>query len=269
MIQLIAVDMDGTFLSDTKDYDRARFATIYQQLLDNDIKFVVASGNQYYQLRSFFPDIHKDIAFVAENGALVIDQHEEIACAQISDEEIDRIIAFLAAEHPELVYVVCGRKSAYMLEKDADAYYDTVNKFYHRLEVVSNFDNLHQRDTIFKFALTSTSEVYIKEVQAMMEPMIGDVVHVQHCGHGDLDLNAIGINKAVGLNYLLEKYDIPAEKCMSFGDSGNDLELLTHVGYGYAMENATAEIKAVTALRAPSNNLSGVLETIEKYLDTL
>lgn len=32
------------------------------------IRFVVASGNQYYQLISFFPEIAHEIAFVAENG---------------------------------------------------------------------------------------------------------------------------------------------------------------------------------------------------------
>ena len=228
MIQLIAVDMDGTFLTSDKTYDRERFTGLYERMLDHNIKFVVASGNQYYQLRSFFPDIHKDIAFVAENGALIIDQHEEIACAHISDADIDRIVDFLATEHPELVYVICGRNAAYILEKDAPIYYDGISKYYHCLEIVPTFKNIHQRDTLFKFALTSTSEAYIKEVQAMMEPIIGDVVHVQHCGHGDLDLNAIGINKATGLDHLLEKYNIPAENCMAFGDSGNDLEMLQH-----------------------------------------
>ncbi|HAS9941873.1 TPA: HAD hydrolase family protein, partial [Salmonella enterica subsp. enterica serovar Typhimurium] len=35
------------------------------------IEFVVASGNQYYQLISFFPELKDAISFVAENGALV------------------------------------------------------------------------------------------------------------------------------------------------------------------------------------------------------
>ena len=35
------------------------------------------------------------------------------------------------------------------------------------------------------------------------------------------------------------------------------------------MANATDEIMAATTLRAPSNDASGVLDVIEKYLDTL
>lgn len=52
-IKLIAVDMDGTFLSDQKTYNRERFMAQYQQMKAQGIRFVVASGNQYYQLISF------------------------------------------------------------------------------------------------------------------------------------------------------------------------------------------------------------------------
>ncbi len=53
-IKLIAVDMDGTFLSDQKTYNRERFMAQYRQMKEQGIRFVVASGNQYYQLISFF-----------------------------------------------------------------------------------------------------------------------------------------------------------------------------------------------------------------------
>ncbi|MBN0350481.1 HAD hydrolase family protein, partial [Pseudomonas aeruginosa] len=51
-IKLIAVDMDGTFLSDAKTYNRPRFLAQYQRMREQNIRFVVASGNQYYQLIS-------------------------------------------------------------------------------------------------------------------------------------------------------------------------------------------------------------------------
>ena len=54
-IKVIVTDMDGTFLDDAKKYDRARFMAQYLELKKRNIEFVVASGNQYYQLISFFP----------------------------------------------------------------------------------------------------------------------------------------------------------------------------------------------------------------------
>ncbi|STU22620.1 hydrolase [Klebsiella michiganensis] len=60
-IKLIAVDMDGTFLSDAKTYNRQRFLAQYQRMREQGIRFVVASGNQYYQLISFFPEVAHEI----------------------------------------------------------------------------------------------------------------------------------------------------------------------------------------------------------------
>ena len=72
-VKVIVTDMDGTFLNDAKTYNRTRFMAQYQELKKRDIEFVVASGNQYYQLISFFPELKNEISFVAENGALVYD----------------------------------------------------------------------------------------------------------------------------------------------------------------------------------------------------
>ena len=73
-VKLIAVDMDGTFLTNNNEYDQERFTRQYEFMKEKGIHFVVASGNQYYQLRSFFPDIHNELAFIAENGAYIVDQ---------------------------------------------------------------------------------------------------------------------------------------------------------------------------------------------------
>ena len=58
-VKVIVTDMDGTFLNDAKTYDRARFLAQFAQLQQRGIEFVVASGNQYYQLISFFPEIRE------------------------------------------------------------------------------------------------------------------------------------------------------------------------------------------------------------------
>ncbi|WP_346401766.1 HAD hydrolase family protein, partial [Listeria monocytogenes] len=76
MIRAISVDMDGTFLDGNGEYDRARFEKIYAELMKRGIKFIVASGNQYYQLKSFFPGKDEELFYVAENGAVIFYQGE-------------------------------------------------------------------------------------------------------------------------------------------------------------------------------------------------
>ncbi|MFV0254636.1 MAG: hypothetical protein ACK5G7_00670 [Erysipelotrichaceae bacterium] len=66
-IKLVLVDMDEIFrkqepiVSEDREligvnqyYDRELFSEVFSKLKANDIKFVVVSGNQCYQLKSFF-----------------------------------------------------------------------------------------------------------------------------------------------------------------------------------------------------------------------
>ncbi|VTS34955.1 haloacid dehalogenase-like hydrolase [Streptococcus dysgalactiae subsp. equisimilis] len=78
MIKLIATDMDGTFLRDDKSYDIARFERILQRLKQHDIRFVVASGNQYRLLTSKFPKDYQDLTFISENGAHIVSQEQDL-----------------------------------------------------------------------------------------------------------------------------------------------------------------------------------------------
>lgn len=74
MIKAIAVDMDGTFLNSNNDYDRKAFLELFKKLKAKEVRFVVASGNQYAQISSFFPEIWREITFVSENGGLVFEK---------------------------------------------------------------------------------------------------------------------------------------------------------------------------------------------------
>ena len=65
-VKILAVDMDGTFLNSKKQYNKARFLKQYEQLKQNNIHFVVASGNQLAKLVTYFPEINHEIAFIAE-----------------------------------------------------------------------------------------------------------------------------------------------------------------------------------------------------------
>ncbi|MDU7125845.1 MAG: Cof-type HAD-IIB family hydrolase [Escherichia coli] len=86
-VKVIVTDMDGTFLSDAKTYNNERFMVQYQELKKRGIEFVVASGNQYYQLISFFPELKDEISFVAENGALVYEHGKQLFHGELTRHE--------------------------------------------------------------------------------------------------------------------------------------------------------------------------------------
>ena len=53
MIHLLATDMDGTLLNSQKEFDN-EFFEVLQKVLEKEMYFVIASGNQFYHLYNQF-----------------------------------------------------------------------------------------------------------------------------------------------------------------------------------------------------------------------
>lgn len=262
-VKLIAVDMDGTFLNDAKQYNRARFLRQYAQMKEQGIRFVVASGNQYYQLISFFPEIAHEIAFVAENGGWVVNAGEDVFNGELTQAQFATVADFLCSL-PEVEVIACGKGSAYTLKSYDDTFHDIAAKYYHRLEKVDSFDNFN--DIFFKFGLNLPDD-QIPRIQGMIHEKLSDIMVPVTTGHGNIDLIIPGIHKANGLRLLQQLWGIEDNEVVAFGDSGNDVEMLSQAGFGFAMANARDPIKAVARYEAPHNNDEGVLAVIDQVLN--
>lgn len=262
-IKLIAVDMDGTFLCDEKKYNRPRFLAQYQQMKARGIRFVVASGNQYWQLISFFPEIAHEIAFVAENGGWVRDAGEDVFNCELPRQHFDEIVAFLHTLR-EVEIIACGKRCAYTLNAYSNELKRLAACYYHRLELVESFDGL--QDTFLKFGL-NLPDSRVPEIQRLLHEALGDRVTAVTTGHGNIDLIIPGVHKAHGLRLLQARWGIDDSEVVTFGDSGNDLEMLRQARFGFAMANGSAEAKAAATYRAPENNQQGVLQVIDRVLN--
>ncbi|RRK11230.1 HAD family hydrolase [Lactiplantibacillus garii] len=261
MIKLMATDMDGTFLKDDMTYNEAKFALLYQQMQLRGIRFVVASGNQYYQLRSFFKD-YPEMIYVAENGAYIRDQNHVYAQHAFAPAIVQQILAKIATI-PELKLLVCGAKSAYTLTTTDPDHVKLVRHYYHRLAVIKSYDHLD--DDVLKFAITCPPEKTAAIVEQLRTALVG-LGEPTSSGHGDIDIIQPGMNKAAGLKELGNVLGIELADMVAFGDGGNDLEMLREVGLGIAMANAQPAVTAVADQTTTTNQEQGVLTAISQLL---
>lgn len=266
MIKLIAFDMDGTFLHSDNSYDRSRFKDIYEKLKEKGIKVVVISGNQYAQLTSFFPDYKDDLIFVSENGALIFENGSLLEEKKIEPEEIVSILAVLEREGLAESAVLCGLKSAYVLESSPKDSKKEIGIYYHALKELASFDQLPEDDFV-KLALL-VSEEKTESLLEIINQACSQQVEAVSSGHGSIDIIQKGVHKGAALEYLSSHLEIAPEEMMAFGDGGNDLEMLEYVGHSYAMANAPQPIKERAKNQAPSNQDSGVLAIIEREVLT-
>lgn len=261
-IKIIAVDMDGTFLNDEKKYNRKRFASQYQEMKAQGIRFVVASGNQYFQLVSFFPEIADEISFVSENGAWVVSEGEDLFNTELSREEFLTVTRHLLTQ-PQLEVIVCGKNSAYTLNSYSSNFKQLAARFYHRLQLVDNFSNID--DCIFKFAISLPDSLLDEAMGSLTDKLNGIVIPVTS-GHGSIDLIVPGAHKANGLRILQERWGIKDSEVVAFGDGGNDIEMLRQAGFSFAMSNAPEKIKQIARFQADHCNEQGVLNVIDNVL---
>ena len=262
-VKVIVTDMDGTFLNDAKQYDRSRFLAQFAQLQQQGIEFVVASGNQYYQLISFFPEIREQISFVAENGALVYEHGQQLFHGELTRHESQVVIGELLKDS-QLNFVACGLESAYVSDRAPDAFVALMSKHYHRLQRISNYHDID--DKLFKFSLNlpdSEIPLLINKLHVSLDGIMKPVTS----GFGFVDLIIPGLHKANGISRLLKRWNISPQACVAIGDSANDTEMLKLVKYSFAMDNAAESIKAISRFATDDNNHDGALNVIQAVLD--
>lgn len=261
MIKLVATDMDGTFLDSNKKFD-PEFIDIFYKLKEKDIKFVIASGNQYYRLYQKFVPLSEYMYFIAENGSYIAKGARELYANIIQPQHVE-IVKDIIEKIPRIFMIMCGRKGAYVL-KDYSEYRNEVKKYYCSYSFVDSFDEV--QDDIMKIAIFDPYQ-RIHEVIDDVKSGLPKELKVVTSGNEWMDIQNKSINKGVGIRFLQKIYDIQAEECAAFGDQMNDYELLQQVKYSYAMENAVQPIKDIAYEVIPSNDKQGVLIKLKEILD--
>ncbi len=78
-IKLIADRHGRDFLNDQSDYDHPRFQRLLTKLQEHNVRFVVASGNQYPHLPQYFTGLTGEITYLAEDGAHIVLDEQTIS----------------------------------------------------------------------------------------------------------------------------------------------------------------------------------------------
>ncbi|MCZ0717408.1 Cof-type HAD-IIB family hydrolase [Aerococcus kribbianus] len=263
-IKMIATDMDGTFLKETNDYNRDRFADLYAQMQAQNIYFVPISGNQFYQIQSFFPNQKEELTIVGENGAFIAEQGKVLQTGPLSQETVRVTLDYLKDHHFYDQLLIGGVQSAYIWQEATAESKTMFAKYFHRIKEVANFDHLPE-DDLLKFSF-NTDEEKTQNILADLNSLLGNQVAAVTSGHGNIDIMRHDVNKGTALEYLLDRYDLNPSELVTFGDGGNDVEMLKLADHSFAMENASAEAKQAAKFTTDSNQEEGVLNAIESLL---
>lgn len=256
LIKLIATDLDGTLLNSNKELPEGFREWV---LGHKDIKVVIASGRQYYNIKKLFPGMEDSLVFMADNGGLVFENNKTIYISEMKKEDVIYCIEQFH-EKEKLPIILSGEKSAYMEHAPEEAE-NNAHMYYERLEFTSDLRKCVKKDRIIKIA------VFIEGHKAEKRyNRLGDFhsrLEAVLSGNCWIDIANKTVDKGNAVRILQEKYGISAVNCMAFGDYLNDLHMLLRCGESYAMQNAHPSLKEIAKYVTCSNDDGGVMEVLK------
>jgi len=258
-VKMVVTDMDGTLLNSQHEVS-PKFFELFEKLRRRDIKFVAASGRQYNSIIDKLDAIKDDIIVVAENGAFVKKQDQELLATPLEQHTIIETMELLRnveGIHP----VLCAKNNAY-INRNSDIFLNKLREYYSEFSVlddISSYNGEVLKIAIYHF---ESSEKFIYPMVKHLESEL----KVKVSGENWLDISHMNANKGYALQHIQEKYGISRHETMVFGDYNNDLEMLSMADFSFAMANAHPNVKKASNYLTSSNDDFGVENILESML---
>ncbi|MGM8214684.1 Cof-type HAD-IIB family hydrolase [Bacillaceae bacterium W0354] len=265
---LIALDLDGTLLTDDKVISDRTLLTLKAAREQGHI-VVIATGRPYRVSKQYYAQLNLDTPIVNMNGAYIhhpkdkswthqhsplpknvaleiVDTCYGVGVQNIMAEIVDQVFIDKRYENPLIDFFLGG------IEQPA-----IVGNLKQTLEDDPSSMLIHPFDDRVDLIRKSIDERHTAIVD---HRKWGAPFHV-------IEIVRSGLHKAVGLQKIAKEYNIPQERIIAFGDEDNDLEMIDYAGVGVAMGNGIDPLKNIAKAITLTNTEDGVAHFLEDYLN--
>ena len=265
MTKAIFFDIDGTLLASSSGmfYLTERVKTALHRLKDAGHYIFIATGRPYPFLQEEILNFGFD-GFVILNGAVVIVDGKIIFQRSLDKSAVKKICEYAESENIE--YILEGHPQIYF-RRDAKA----VEKFFDKIRVdYSNFVRDFNLDDVETFKVECVT--FRRDVETLDKIYKKILSTPGFTGWSDpfrfksLEVSSVSVTKAEGVLRVLEHIGVDVKNSYAFGDGYNDIEMISRVGTGIAIETASDELKRCAKFVVPSAINDGVAVGIEKYI---
>lgn len=264
---LIASDVDGTLLDPAERItDRTRQAV--QAAVADGVTFVLATGRP----PRWIPPVVEQLGFapvaVCANGAVLYDAAADriISAETLSVDTLTELAEITARSVPGagLAAERIGRSA----HDTATPQFVSAPGYEHAWLNPDNTEVSH-RDLLSAPAvklLVRKPGMPSSELAARLARHIGTLGDITYSTNdGLVEISAIGISKAMGVEQVAHPLDIGSEDVVAFGDMPNDVPMLQWAGHGVAMGNAHPEAMAAANEVTAANDDDGLARVLERW----
>jgi 5-amino-6-(5-phospho-D-ribitylamino)uracil phosphatase len=264
---LIALDLDGTLLSDDKTiYQKTK--QVLQKAMDLGHVVVIATGRPHRASIQYYRELGLNTPMVNMNGALIHhpdDRKWDVVHSPMSVRTAYEIVQ--ACYDLNTKNIMAEVKDHVYLDKhDEEIMNIFVNNDDYPVTVGSIKNTLKEDPTSI---LISPREDHIAELRQHLDDHHAEIIEHRKWGAPwhIIEIVRKGLNKAVGLQKIAHYFHIPQNRIIAFGDEDNDFEMIEYAGVGVAMGNGIQELKTLANHTTKTNEEEGVAHFLEDYLN--
>ena len=262
--KVLCSDLDGTLLTSKSDVSKLTIAQIAR--IKSSTRCILVSARMpramvYLQRRL---DV-LDQPIICYNGALVLNGTRTIASSVISMDVLFEIYS-LAEQHTTQTGLYY-KDEWYVEENTArvrkEIRYTQATPVFRETSIT--LDNWAKRGIgahkIMLMGTKQTSDAIFPALQASCSQS----VHIYRSNDTLIEIAPKSVSKLTAIKHVLKEDETLAD-VIAFGDNYNDLDMLSHCGYGVAVGNAREEVKAIADTITLPHYEDGVAHFIKENL---
>lgn len=239
--KLIALDLDGTLLTDEKIITEETKKWL-RYAVDHGVKVMFSTGRGLQNTKGFWDELGLDSPMVLLNGAEVWEGPGRLKRRVFLPRDTVRHMHAIAAERGEWYWGY----SVESLTGDRDW-----------------TPEMFERDWM-KFGIGSNDQQKLAEIKE--ELLSWGTLEVTRSAPINMEISVKGITKESGVQGVCQMLGLSMSDVIAMGDSDNDKKLLKAAGLGVAMANGEEHIKSIADVITATNNEDGVAQAIRKYV---
>ena len=239
----------------------ASTAESIKRLKENGAVIVIASGRSFPLLgNEVLTKIPADY-YITANGHSILDgMGREIFSSRFSFEQTEEVVRVSRAYDCGLLLKYNDHSYLYNRPEEMFEVFNNIGLDHDAFIKCPSMDH-HQKELPIGFTLRGCEEAKA-ELRAHGRDYRIELFHdVTEC-----DIFSPYVNKMTGLRKLSRWLNLDAKKCIAFGDSRNDIEMISWAGIGIAMGNSCQELKDNADIICGSsweNGISGSLKELK------
>ncbi|WP_454870819.1 Cof-type HAD-IIB family hydrolase [Priestia megaterium] len=238
--KLIALDMDGTLLNNQQEISKENREAI-AKAQEQGVHVVLSTGRSLSTCREYAQSLELSSYLITVNGSEIWDESGQLVERKLIDASHIEKMWNLTQEHKLNFWAV------------------TTDKVW-RDEFPEDIASQEWLKFGYDIPDDALREEVLKQIAGISD------FEISNSSLTNLEINALGINKAKGIMTVCERLGISMDEVIAMGDSLNDMAMIEAAGCGIAMGNAQEAVKEAADWVTDTNVNNGVAKAISHWV---